>query len=141
MMVGRPMQVLGDAFLARCRDDNAELYERLDFTLEDFAPGADWIAEATAHNRVLAQRRGEAAAPAPPAKPKAPPSAAALAAWRKELDGWVAGKMKQWDEDPAFRAKRQQQHASREAYRQAMQAKANAQYAAKVGGTKTPTHQ
>jgi hypothetical protein len=48
--------VLGDAFVACARDDNNDLYERLDFTLADLSSDAPWVAVA----RLINQRRAEA---------------------------------------------------------------------------------
>ncbi|KAK9823016.1 hypothetical protein WJX81_007094 [Elliptochloris bilobata] len=80
---GRAMEVRGDAFLARVRDNEDE-FERLDFTLREVSSSAPWVKEAAAQNerkrnaesaqaafaRMQAARpeNGAAASTAPPAR-------------------------------------------------------------------------
>jgi len=41
--VGTPIQILGDAFIARLVDDSKDLFQRLDFTIDDLKEEAAWI--------------------------------------------------------------------------------------------------
>ena len=65
-------------------------------------------------------------------KAKAPPTAAALAEWRGQLEAWVEGKLAKWDSDPDFRAARQQKTPTREEYEAGLREKVKAQIAAKT---------
>jgi len=46
--VGKPMQVLGDAWIARYRDDGQDLFQRMDFTVGDLRSDAEWMKKAKA---------------------------------------------------------------------------------------------
>ena len=59
---GKPLDVKGDAFLARVRDDGNDVFERLDFVLSDVSSSAPWVRQAEAQNRKKAE--GESAASA-----------------------------------------------------------------------------
>lgn len=54
-LAGRPVQVRGDAFLARVLDDG-DAFHRLDFGLADLSSSAPWVAAARAHAEATAQR-------------------------------------------------------------------------------------
>lgn len=114
------MQVLGDVFITRTCDDGRDKFERYDFTLDEFDPKARWIVDA-----------GKIPPP-PPTQQKKPPSEATIAGWKAQLDAWVAGKLKQWDEDEAFRAARKPKNPDRESYEKFLQGKADAQLQAKL---------
>ena len=55
---GKPLDVCGDAFLARVMDSDAE-FARLDLTLDDVSSSAPWVKAAAAQN--AAKRAGESA--------------------------------------------------------------------------------
>ena len=57
---GKQLEVKGDAFLARVRDDGNDVFERLDFSLPDVSSSAAWVKQAEAQNRKKAE--GESAA-------------------------------------------------------------------------------
>lgn len=59
---GKQLDVKGDAFLARVRDDGNDVFERLDMTLADVSSSAEWVRQAEAQNRKKAE--GESAASA-----------------------------------------------------------------------------
>jgi len=59
---GKQLDVKGDAFLARVRDDGNDVFERLDFVLSDVSSSARWVKQAEAQNRKKAE--GESAASA-----------------------------------------------------------------------------
>ncbi len=126
---GTPMRVMGDAFLARAQDDNRDLYRRMDITAADFAPGAPWVLEAKAFHEAKAKKEADANAVASAAAaataavqqaasksapaPRKPVSAERLAKYEEQLEGWVATKLKQFDDDEAFRETRTARHGSR----------------------------
>lgn len=59
---GKQLDVKGDAFLARVRDDGNDVFERLDLVLSDVSSSADWVKQAEKQNRKKAE--GESAASA-----------------------------------------------------------------------------
>lgn len=59
---GKQLDVKGDAFLARVRDDGNDIFERLDMVLSDVSSSASWVKQAEAQNRKKAE--GESAASA-----------------------------------------------------------------------------
>ena len=59
---GKQLDVKGDAFLARVRDDGNDIFERLDMGLSDVSSSAAWVRQAEAQNRKKAE--GESAASA-----------------------------------------------------------------------------
>jgi hypothetical protein len=136
-LCGRPTNVFGDAFLARSIDDGNERFERLDFVQAEFSPKADWI--------VLAQKKANKlqkdelktdpakGVPKQTMAPRKPPSDAQIATWKKQMDGWVDGKLKQYDEDEAFRTQRLKTFPSRREYEASLRNKAAEKIAAKVG--------
>ncbi|PRW61388.1 SUMO-activating enzyme subunit 2 [Chlorella sorokiniana] len=77
---GKPLEVKGDAFLARVMD-NGDDFERLDLTLDEVSSGAPWVHQARHQNERKRQQEsgsalmdrlragGAPAAPAPAAKP------------------------------------------------------------------------
>jgi tetratricopeptide (TPR) repeat protein len=79
---GKPLDVCGDAFLARVMDSDAE-FARLDLALDEVSSSAPWVKAAAAQNARkaasesaevrLARVGGPAAAKAPPARPAPPP--------------------------------------------------------------------
>jgi hypothetical protein len=58
---GAPTQVRGDAFVARVRDDNNDLFERHDFRASEATPTAPWVATAKKVREMAAARGGSAA--------------------------------------------------------------------------------
>jgi len=131
---GRPTQVVGDVFITRTCDDGRDKFERYDFKLDEFSPRASWIAEAS---------KGRQDNPSPSTaptlskantkpNPKALPSKATIDGWQAQLDAWVEGKLKQWDDDEEFRAARQVKHKDRVAYQAFLLKKADSQLQAKL---------
>ena len=59
---GKQLEVKGDAFLARVRDDGNDVFERLDFSLPDVSSSAAWVKQAEAQNRKKAEGESAAAA-------------------------------------------------------------------------------
>jgi len=53
--------------------------------------------------------------------------------FRKKMDLWVEGKMKEWDEDASLREDKKGQHPTREAYLKAMNDKADASFKKQTG--------
>jgi len=47
---GKALNVLGDAFLSRARDDSNDIFDRLDFKLADLDSSASWVVAAKARN-------------------------------------------------------------------------------------------
>lgn len=134
----KPTQVFGDAFFARQQDDGRDLFNRMDLTLKDIASDAEWIKKAIvfntheqkAHKEGLARLQQQNASK----QKKAPPSEATMTKWRTQLETWLDGKMKQFDADEAFRAKRIQSHKSREAFEASLRTKIESQLKAKAAG-------
>ena len=59
---GKPLDVKGDAFLARVRDDGNDVFERLDLLLSDVSSSATWVKQAEAQNKKKAEGESPAAA-------------------------------------------------------------------------------
>ena len=127
----------------RTCDDGRDKFERHDFTLADMSSSASWVREAGAHAAAkaaadlgppTAKSFSQSAAKKAPAtqKPRAPPTEATIAGWRKQLDEWVANKLKQWDDDAEFRRSREGKYPDRNAYAAWLQAKADGQLKARL---------
>jgi hypothetical protein len=56
--------------------------------------------------------------------------------FRSKLDGWVAGKLKDWDTNPAFQRARKAQHATRELYQISLRAKSQANFISQLATLK-----
>ena len=109
---GRPVRVMGDAFVARAQDDNRDLYKRGNILKSDFAPNAAWVVEA---NR--ATTGGGSGSGAVVSKKKAAPvDSARLEKYAAQLETWVSSKLKQWDEDEVFRKERTIKYESKEKF-------------------------
>ena len=68
---GKALNVLGDAFLSRARDDSNDLFDRLDFKLTDMDSSAAWVLKAKARNVAKAaaeEAAGGAKSPFPASK-------------------------------------------------------------------------
>jgi len=48
--IGKPLKVLGDAWIARIQDDGLDLFQRMDFTLADLRSDAEWLKKAKVIN-------------------------------------------------------------------------------------------
>ena len=136
-------KVLGDVFFLRTCDDGRDKFERHNFTLADMSSSAPWVREAAAHaaskaaadrdpvakkSQSLPQNASKPSAP----KPRVPPTEATIAGWRKQLDEWVANKLKQWDDDAEFRKSREDKYPDRNAYAVWLQGKADGQLKARL---------
>ena len=126
-------------FFTRTCDDGRDKYERHDFTLGEFTSTAPWVRDAAAIAAVKNQAEkatggGPTKAISAPAvkKPRVPPSEATVTGWRKQLDEWVANKLKQWDEDETFRLARKDKYPDRDAYATWLQGKADAQLSSRL---------
>eukprot|EP00040_Diaphanoeca_grandis_P003244 m.24352 g.24352 ORF g.24352 m.24352 type:complete len:271 (+) comp14570_c0_seq1:123-935(+) len=127
---GRPTNVLGDAFISRMKDDGNDVFARLDFTMDEFSPGAAWIKMAAEINAKKAADEADSVAKDKAkakvvVKKKPPTTAATIATWRKQMDKWAEDKLKEWDTDEAFRKQRQEKHATREEYQIWLQQKSD----------------
>merc|ERR1712150_10830 len=116
MAIGKPEQIKGDAFLARARDDNNDLYERSDIRIDEFGPKAEWVLRAKTDREALLAGGSSGAIVAP----------AVLSKFEAELESWVQKKLKEWDEDDAARKKHEKKHASRDAFEASLRSKMKA---------------
>jgi len=118
-LCGRPLQVVGDAFFSACRDDQKDLYERLDLPISEFSPDAKWVKQA--RNQALAKaakakKDQEAMEPK-----KVEPQVAD--AYRQKLQAWMDEKLRSFDEDSAVRTSRVEKHGSRVGYEEFLREK------------------
>merc|ERR1740121_1583797 len=98
--------MIGDVFLARAQDDNNDLYHRLNISLAEFSPSADWVQLARADNE---QRLTKST-------PEVVVSAEKLSKFEAELEDWLKKKLKEWDEDATARKKHEKKHGTRKAF-------------------------
>lgn len=135
---GKPMQVMGDVFVARAQDDNHDLYHRLDFGKDDFTPVSPWVIQAKRQNDAKAVQRGVEDLQAQQEQAAARSvvdsgssnssntrkvSSQKLDAYKTDLEIWVQSKLTQYDTDAAFRAAREEKHESRDGYATFLQMK------------------
>lgn len=120
---GKPTQVHGDAFFGRVLDDGRDLFERQDFTLKDLQGDAPWVLQAKAFNTSQQANVSTNAAELKTMletggvkKQKAPVTPAAKAAYKRKLEAWAVGKLKQYDTDESFRKQRDAKHQDRAGY-------------------------
>ena len=125
---GKPMRIMGDAFVARAQDDNRDLYHRLDFGLEDFAPNASWVLRAKKQNDAKAVQRGVEELEAQQAQSAGSSSSGdisqkirnvssqKLEAYKADLEKWVQSKLDKYDADGVFRASRDTKYENRSGY-------------------------
>merc|ERR1711924_87827 len=114
---GNSIQMLGDCFLARTQDDNDDLYERLDITIEECTPEADWVR--LAREARLRNATGGYKGPVVT-------SAKQLSKFEDELEKWLEKKLKEWDTDEAARKKHEKNHGSRESFEASLREKVKA---------------
>jgi hypothetical protein len=77
VMCGRPARVMGDCFLARCQDDNNDLFKRVDIAMGDVREDAPWV--------VVAKKQGAALAAAAAASTGVKPGETAADATKRML--------------------------------------------------------
>jgi len=143
-VVGKPTRVFGDCFVARVMDDGRDAFERQDFLMADLRADSSWMKTAQAFNlkqaaaspaqnaELQSMLRG-AGQQAPEAKIKVV-SQQTADNYKEKLDAWMNQKLKQYDEDEAFRASRDKKHGgSREGYAQFLVAKTARQLAKETG--------
>ena len=116
---------MGDA-VARAQDDNRDLYHRLDFGLEDFAPNASWVLRAKKQNDAKAVQRGVEELEAQQAQSAGSSSgdisqkirnvsSQKLEAYKADLEKWVQSKLDKYDADGVF-APRDTKYENRSGY-------------------------
>lgn len=134
-LCGRPTNVFGDAFLARSVDDGNERFERLDFVQTEFSPSAEWIVLAKKKKVQIDELNTDPGKgiPKQTMAPRKPPSEAQIATWKKQMDDWVDGKLKQYDEEEEFRTQRLKTFPTRREYEASLRNKAAEKIAKKVG--------
>ena len=117
MACGRPVRVMGDAFVARAQDDNRDLYQRMDISKEEFSPNATWVVES---NAAVNQKKasgssggggsggsgGSGSNSVPLGSKKKKVSTDKLEKYAEQLVAWVESKLKQFDEEEKFREER-----------------------------------
>lgn len=121
---GKPTRVMGDVFVARAQDDNRDLYHRLDFKKEDFAPNAKWVLKAKRQNDEKAVSQGlenlkaqAAAAAEVSSKPTARKvSSKKLKSYKADLQKWVLSKLAEYDSNESFRTTRNATYGDKNGY-------------------------
>ena len=113
---GRPVRVMGDAFVARARDDNMDLYERGNFIKSEFSPGAKWIQEAneSSPNPSGGGSGGSGGGGGVSTKTTKKANPARLEKYAEQLEQWVLDKLKKWEEDDSFREERKIKYETKE---------------------------
>ena len=117
---GRPVRVMGDAFVARAQDDNRDLYHRGNFLKSDFGPTVPWVLAA---NKEVGAKATGTATPSQLAhnqlkKTTAPTviDAARLDKYAVQLESWVQGKLIKWEQDESFRNERIKKYTDKEGF-------------------------
>jgi len=128
-LCGKPTQVHGDAFFGRVLDDGRDLFERQDFTLRDLQGDAPWVIQARGFNSSQQENASSNASELKTMletgglrKQKGPVTAAAKATYKKKLEAWAAGKLKQYDSDETFRKQRDAKYQDRAGFEQFLRA-------------------
>lgn len=139
---GKPTTVYGDAFFGRVQDDGRDLFERRDFTMADLRGDSPWIKTANAFNINVAQQGPSEASQElktmmqngqTPAAPKKVVSKQTAQKYGAKLQLWTDAKLKQYDDDEAFRAARDKKYTDRAGYVAFLDAKTKKQLLAETG--------
>lgn len=139
-LCGKPTQVHGDAFFGRVLDDGRDLFERQDFTLQDLQGDAPWVRQAHKFNTSQQESVNSNASELKTMletggvrKQKAPVTAAAKATYKRKLEAWAAGKLKQYDTDENFRKQRNAKYQDRAGYEKFLQTQQEEKMRAETG--------
>jgi hypothetical protein len=121
---GRPVRVMGDAFVARAQDDNRDLYHRGNFLKKEFGPTVPWVLAA---NKEAGEKSGGGAPASGGSATAVAAAAAAVAAasrvdparlskYAMQLETWVQGKLTKWDVDESFRQERIAKYSTKDGF-------------------------